>query len=175
MAYRVVNGHVLPLEKQRDRKLNLTLQEKEKLDTNRVFVSDDSVSRKNSGKGSGSSDRPSPPQNPFVSETFELSFKVTRLVGLNLATWNTSKFPTRHRHGPYPILHIGMVEHNAFPRITGIHLDYREMILAREPTVIEPLPPPPPLKVRIPWRGKFIRVILPPTNPASVPAKSKSC
>lgn len=153
MAYRVVNGHVLPLEKQQDRKSNLTLQEKEKLDTNRRLASD---------KESTNTDRPSPPPNPFSLETFDMGFKATLCVGLGIRVPSVLKLPQRHRHGPYPILRLGVVQHDAF-----INLDCRRIRIVPEPTVIDPLPPP-PLNIRIPWRGKNILVKFPPAKPAAV-------
>jgi hypothetical protein len=152
MAHRVVNGHVLPLEKQQDRKSNLTLQEKGKLDINHRLASD---------KESANTDHPSPPLNLFSLDTFDRGFKIIPRVDLGIRVRDGPKLPQRHRHGPYPTLRLGIVMHDAF-----INLDPRGIRIMPLPTVIEPLPPP-PLNIKIPWRGKNILVKLPPAKPAT--------
>ena len=169
MASRVENGHVLSLEKQKRRNLDLLLKEKKPLN---IKNPPNSLPRKDLDK-KNSTDRLSSSPNPLVSETFDLSFEVTPWLDLDMAG---PSLPTRHRHGPYPTLRIGAVEHMEYPWRTDLYLDLRRMNLARQRTIIEPLPPlpAPPLRVKIPWKGKHIIVKLPPVSPASVSIKRTS-
>ena len=169
MALRLENGHVLFLEKQKHRNSDLLLKGEKPLN---IKNPSDSLPRNGPDK-ENSTDRPSSSPNPFVSETFELSFQVTPWLDLDMAG---PSLLTRHRHGPYPTLRVGAVEHTEYPRRTGLHLEFRRMNFARQPIIIESLPPPPasPLRVKIPWKGKYIMVRLPPVSPASASIKRKS-
>jgi len=192
MSSRVENGHVLSLDRQKHRNLDFLLKGKEPLN---IKIPSKSLPRKDSDK-ENSSDRLSYSPNPFVSQTFELSFEVTHWLDLDM---DGPSFPTIHRHGPYPILRIGVVEHIKYPRRTYLHVDtdshadtdsdadtdshadtnsridtdshvdLHRLNLTRQPIiVVEPLPLPPAsrLRVKIPWKGKFIVVKLPPVNAA---------
>jgi hypothetical protein len=145
MASRVENGHVLSLEKQKRRNLDLLLKGKEPLN---IQNPSNSLPRNDSGK-ENSTDRLSSSPNPFVSETFELSFEVTPWLDLDMAG---PSLLTIHRHGPYPTLRIEAVEHMEYPR-TALNLGLRRTNLVRRPIIIESLPPPPTsaLRVKIPW------------------------
>jgi hypothetical protein len=169
MASRIENGHVLSLEKQKRQNSDLLLKGEKPLNIEKPSKL---LPRKDSDK-ENNSDRLSFSPNPFVSKTFELSFEVTPWLDLDMAG---PSLPTRHRHGPYPTLRIGAVEHMEYPRRTGSHLDLRSVNLARQPIISEPLPPPPasPLKVKIPWKGKNIMVKLPPVDTRSVSINLKS-
>ena len=109
------------------------------------------------------SDRMSFPSNPFVSETFELSFKVSPC----LVNWDM--------YGPYPKPPIASVEEQMDDsrRIGSVNLDPSRANLAEQPIILEPLPPPapPPLRVKIPWKGRNISVRLPPVDQRSVPSE----
>ncbi|RDL30186.1 uncharacterized protein BP5553_10464 [Venustampulla echinocandica] len=169
MASRIENGHVLSLEKQKRKNLNLLLKGKKLLNIENLSK----LSLRKDSDKENSSDRLSFSPNPFVSETFELSFEVTPWLDLDMAG---PSLPTRNRHGPYPTLRIGAVEHMEYPRGTSFHLAQCRVDLAPQPIILEPLSPPPasPLKVKIPWKGKYIMVKLPPVDPPSVSIKRKS-
>jgi hypothetical protein len=169
MASRVENGHVLSLEKQKRRNVDLLLQGKNLL--NMKFPSNSLPrKRKDSDKENSTDGLPSSP-NPFVSKTFKLSFE----VWLDLDVAGPSMLTIR-RHGPYPTLGVGPMEHVEYPWRTDLHSYICRKNLARQPSIIEPLPQPPasPLNVRIPWKDKHITVRLPPVSPASASIERKS-
>ena len=167
MSSRVKNGHVLPLEKQKRQNLDPLLEEKNPLN---IKFPSNSLPRKVPDK-KNSANRLSPSPNPFVSETFKVSFE----VWLDLDMTGPS-VPIIHRHGPYPTLRVEAMEFVEYPWGTDFHSYIRRKVPAQQPSIIEPLPPLPasPLTVRIPWKDKYIRVRLPPVNPASVSTERKS-
>lgn len=174
MASSVVNGHVLSLKKQRQRKSDLKVEEKQKLNINLWSPSDNSISTKALGKRSNAIGPPSAPSSPFVSETFRLSFEVRQWLDSDREEQDNSIMDKRCRHGPYPNLHIWLLEHDVY-RLTPARRIWlqKKMMPEQQPAMIEPLPPPPSLSVKIPWRGKNIIVRLPPANsfPASTEKK----
>jgi hypothetical protein len=157
MALRVVNGHVLPLGKQH-RKLD-------HIQTRNIdypSAPDDSILGDESRKKS-STDRSATSSKtvsyPFVSESFKLSFEVRPRLDLDRAKSYRSLTRGRiHRHGPYPTLNIGLLEYEIDP---NTRLGRQSM--AMEPLrLATPLSPPLSLRIKIPWKDKFISVRLPP-------------
>ena len=166
MASRVENGHVLPLEKQKRRNFDLLLEEKNPLN---IKFPSNSLPRKVSDK-KNTANRISPSPNPFVSETFKVSFEVC----LDLDMTGPS-FPITYRHGPYPTLRVEAMEYVKYPWGTDLH-SYICKIPVQQPSIVEPVTPLPasPLRARIPWKDKYIIVRLPPVSPASVSIERKS-
>jgi hypothetical protein len=164
MASRVENGHVLSLEKQKLRKLDLLIEEKQPLN---IKNQSNLLSRKDSDE-ENSTNRLSSSPNPFLPTTIKFSFEAMPWLDLDMTG---PSLATIHRHGPYPTLHIGIVEHIEYPWRTDLDLNLGRTDFAPQPTIIEPLSPPlppppaPPLKVKIPFKDKFIMVRLPPANP----------
>jgi hypothetical protein len=174
MASSVVNGHVLSLKKQRQRKSDLKVEEKQKLNINLWPPSDNSISTKALGRRSSVIGPPSASPNPFVSETFGLSFEVRQWLDSDREEQDNPTVDKRCRHGPYPNLHVWLLEHDVY-RLTPARRIWlqKKMMPERQPAIIEPLPPPPRLSVKIPWRGKNIIVRLPPANSFSASTEKK--
>ena len=181
MASRVENGHVLSLAEQKRRKSKLLLKVEKPPNTSKPSGS---LPRNGPSKESSTDRTPSSSPGPFVSETFSLSFQPMPWLDLDMAG---PGIVTRHRHGPYPTLRIGIVEYDEYPWETDhISVLLRRMRLARKPVVEESPPPPPrppltpppppasPLKVKIPWKNKYIMVKLPPVDPTLSSIERKS-
>jgi hypothetical protein len=172
IASRVADGHVLSLQKQRYLKLDGVFSP----NMNRPSASDDSTSRKEANADLMAVSRPLHSPNPFISEIFKLSFEVYPSLDLDKTVrtdHNRTPLGIIHRHGPYPTLHVGLVEYNTYLRRSVVYIYQRRTILAtqseRQPqtTISKPLPPLRPFTAKIPWRGKNILVKLPPVAPAS--------
>lgn len=174
MASSVVNGHVLSLRKQRQRKSDLKVEEKQKFNINLWSPSDNSISTKALGERPSTSGPPSASPNPFVSETFRLSFEVRQWLDSDREEQDNSTVDKSCRHGPYPNLHVWFLEHDVY-RLTPARRIWlqKKMMPERQPAIIEPLPMPPRLSVKIPWRGKNIIVRLPPANSFSASTERK--
>lgn len=172
MASRVVGGHVLSLEKQRHRKLDGTYPVK----TKPPSASDDSLSRNDLSGGSNTTEPLAHPPNPFVSNIFRLSFELTPWRDLYNPAHNESYLMTKVRHGPYPVLHVWLLEHGIYPLRSIAHIEKRRIMRERQRQQRIPTPPPlPPLfKAKIPWRGKNILVKLPPGTSASASIERKN-
>lgn len=174
MASSVVNGHVLSLRQQRQRKSDLKVKEKQKLNMNLWSPSGNSISTRALRKPSSTIGPPSASPNPCVSETFRLSFEVRQWLDSDREEQDNSTTDKRCRHGPYPNLHVWVLEHDVY-RLTPARRIWlqKKMMPERQPTIVEPLPLPPRLSVKIPWRGKAIIVRLPPANSFSASTERK--
>ena len=172
MASRVENGHVLSLAEQKRRKSKLRLKVEKPPN---ISKPSDSLPRNDLSKKNSSDQTPSSP-GPFVSETFSLSFQPMPWLDLDMAG---PGIETRHRHGPYPTLGIGILEYDVYREKTDLlSVLLRRMHVAQQLVVTESRPPPrapaSPLKVKIPWKDKYIMVRLPPVGPTSSRIKKRS-
>lgn len=195
MASRVENGHVLSLEKQKLRNLGLSRRRKSQPNNNKFLLNSSPQKKLDKAETDRLLSSPDPlaPCNPFVSKTFEFSFG--RWLDLDIAA---PSIPIVSRHGPYPTLGVGVIEHVGYPYYpwrTDLDTDIRRMNLAQRPTTVErpaiieppsikkppaiikalsPPPEPQSRRVKVPWKGKTITVKLPPASRKVVPIEPKS-
>jgi len=172
MTARLKNGHIMSLEKQRLHRESHILEDGEGVSVKKITQLE---KRKTN---SASLNSPS----PFVANTFQLSFEVDRW---STPQWDEytaeSSLQKKNFHGPYPTLHIWLLEDDTYHRLKHYVLHIRRSIQEQnerngpELAGLAQAAPhagttevtlPPILQVKIPWRGRNIMVRLPAMPPA---------